>query len=80
MWVNGNETKRFSLHPKSLGLTVAKIEDLVVHTMEDSVRDTLQVINGVANRQKEDVVLLNGAACISCRKSRKESPGRCRHS
>ena len=80
VWVNGNETKRFSLHPKSLGLTVAKIEDLVVHTMEDSVRDTLQVINGVANRQKEDVVLLNAAGCISCRKSRKESPGRCRHS
>ncbi|HEY6668064.1 MAG TPA: anthranilate phosphoribosyltransferase [Candidatus Nitrosopolaris sp.] len=64
VWVNGNETKRFSLHPKRLGLTVAKIEDLVVHTMEDSVRDTLQVINGVANRQKEDVVLLNAAAAL----------------
>jgi anthranilate phosphoribosyltransferase len=64
VWVNGNETKRFSLHPKRLGLSVAKIEDLVVHTMEDSVRDTLQVINGVANRQKEDVVLLNAAAAL----------------
>lgn len=64
VWVNGNETKRFSLHPKRLGLTVAKREDLVVHTMEDSVRDTLQVINGVANRQKEDVVLLNAAAAL----------------
>jgi anthranilate phosphoribosyltransferase len=64
VWVSGNETKRFSLHPKRLGLTVAKIEDLVVHTMEDSVRDTLQVINGVANREKEDVVLLNAAAAL----------------
>lgn len=64
VWVVDNQIKRFKLHPKILNLPVAQPERLLVHTAEDSIRDTLQVIYGLANSEKEDIAVLNAAAAL----------------
>lgn len=64
-WVSGDrQTKRIRLHPKVVGMQVAKPEQLVVNSKEDSVRSTLQSIHGKAAREKQDIVVLNAAAAL----------------
>src|ERR687887_829883 len=64
VWVVGKQIKRIRLNPKVVHMQVAKPEQLVVHSKEDSIRDTLQVIYGVASQEKEDIVVLNASAAL----------------
>ena len=62
--INDNQMKRITLHPKILNLQVAKQEQIIVNSKEQSLRDTLQVIFGVASQEKEDIVVLNASAAL----------------
>jgi anthranilate phosphoribosyltransferase len=65
LWVSANRhTKRIRLHPKVVGMQVAKPEQLVVNSKEDSIKSTLQSIHGKAGREKQDIVVLNAAAAL----------------
>lgn len=65
LWVSGNrQTKRIRLHPRAVGMQVAKPEQLVVNSKEESIRSTLQSIYGKASREKQDIVVLNAAAAL----------------
>jgi anthranilate phosphoribosyltransferase len=64
VWIIGKQIKRIRLHPKVVNMQVAKPEQLVVHSKEDSIRDTLQVIYGTASQEKEDIVALNASAAL----------------
>ena len=64
VWVVKNQIKRIRLHPKVVNIQVAKPERLLVHSKEDSIRDTLQVIYGIASQEKEDIVVLNASAAL----------------
>lgn len=65
LWVSGDrQIKRIHLHPKAVGLRVAKPEQLVVRSKEESVKDTLQSIQGKAASEKQDIVVLNAAAAL----------------
>lgn len=65
LWVSGDsEIKRIRLHPRALGMQVAKPEQLVVNSKEESIRDTLQSIHGKATIEKQDIVVLNAAAAL----------------
>jgi anthranilate phosphoribosyltransferase len=65
LWVSGDrQTKRIRLHPRAVGMQVAKPEQLVVNSKEDSIKSTLQSIHGKAAREKQDIVVLNAAAAL----------------
>lgn len=65
MWVSGNrQTKRIRLHPRTIGMQLAKPEQLVVNSKEESIKNTLQSIHGMATREKQDIVVLNAAAAL----------------
>jgi anthranilate phosphoribosyltransferase len=65
-WISSdkNTTTRIRLHPSALGMNLAKPEQLVVNSKEDSVRLTLRTIYGKASREKQDIVNLNAAAAL----------------
>src|SRR5919198_2576455 len=65
-WIlSGNHTiRKICLHPSVVGIDVAKPEQLVVNSKEDSVRSTLQTIYGKASKEKHDIVILNAAAAL----------------
>jgi anthranilate phosphoribosyltransferase len=65
LWVSGDrQTKRIRLHPRAVGMQVAKPEQLVVNSKEESIKSTLQSIHGKAAREKQDIVVLNTAAAL----------------
>lgn len=65
LWVSGDrQTKRIRLHPRAVGIQVARPEQLVVNTKEESIKSTLQSIHGRATREKQDIVILNAAAAL----------------
>jgi len=64
VWIIGKQVKRIRLHPKVVNMQVAKPEQLIVHSKEDSIRDTLRVIYGIAPQEKEDIVVLNASAAL----------------
>jgi anthranilate phosphoribosyltransferase len=64
IWLVDKKIKRLRLHPRDVNLSVAKPEQLLISSRKDSIRDTLQVIYGLANREKEDVAVLNASAAL----------------
>lgn len=64
IWVVDKKIKRFSLHPRDVNLSVAKPEQLLIYSREESIRDTLQVIYGLASQEKEDMAVLNASAAL----------------
>lgn len=62
--IKKSETVQYRFNPKSVNIQLANPEDIMVSSMEDSVRSTLQVIYGVASRAKEDIVLLNSSLAL----------------
>lgn len=65
LWVSGDkQTKRIRLHPRAVGIQVAKPEQLVVNSKEDSIKSTFQSIHGKAASEKQDIVILNAAAAL----------------
>jgi anthranilate phosphoribosyltransferase len=67
LWVDSSrqQTKRIRLHPRVLGMQVAKPEQLVVNSKEESIKNTLQAICGKAPKEKEDIVVLNASAALA---------------
>jgi anthranilate phosphoribosyltransferase len=63
-WISDNQIKRMILHPKMLNMKVAKQSQIIINSKEQSLRDTLQVIFGVASQEKEDIVVLNASAAL----------------
>jgi anthranilate phosphoribosyltransferase len=65
LWVKGDgDPQRFRIHPKVLGISSAKPEQLIVKSKDDSIRSTLQSIYGQASPEKEDIVVMNAAAAL----------------
>lgn len=64
LWVKNGQTKRLRVSPKVVGLAVAKPEQLVVTTKDDSIKSTLATIYGSAPAEKEDIVVLNASAAL----------------
>ncbi|MER3407959.1 MAG: anthranilate phosphoribosyltransferase, partial [Nitrososphaera sp.] len=69
VWVTGSsngvvQTKRLRLNPKVVGMQLARPEQLVVTTKEDSVKSTLAAIYGTGSQEKEDIVVLNASAAL----------------
>jgi anthranilate phosphoribosyltransferase len=64
IWIADKKIKRLRLHPRDVNLSVAKPEQLLIYSRKDSIRDTLQVIYGLANREKEDAAVLNASAAL----------------
>jgi anthranilate phosphoribosyltransferase len=63
-WISDDQIKRIILHPKMLNMKVAKQSQIIINSKEQSLRDTLQVIFGVASQEKEDIVILNASAAL----------------
>jgi anthranilate phosphoribosyltransferase len=65
LWAaSDRQTKRIRLHPRVVGMQVAKPERLVVNSKEESIKSTLQAIYGRAASEKQDIVVLNSAAAL----------------
>jgi anthranilate phosphoribosyltransferase len=62
--IKDNQIKRIKLHPKMLNMQTAKQHQIIVNSKEQSIRDTLQVLFGVASQEKEDIVVLNASAAL----------------
>src|ERR687896_486658 len=65
-WISSENqgTRRVRLHPNSVGMEVAKPEQLTVNSKIDSIASTLQTIYGEGSREKIDIVVLNAAAAL----------------
>jgi anthranilate phosphoribosyltransferase len=68
-WISQREVKHISLHPSDVGIDLAMLESLVVYSKEEAVRETLQVIYGEADGQKQDIALINASAALVIAKS-----------
>jgi len=65
LWATSDrQTKRIRLHPRVVGMQVAKPEKLVMNSKEESIKSTMQAIYGRAPSEKQDIVLLNSAAAL----------------
>jgi anthranilate phosphoribosyltransferase len=62
--ITENEIKHTRFHPKEIGLETTGLENLMVRTKEDSIRDTLRVIYGVGDKHKQNIVYLNASAAL----------------
>lgn len=62
--ITENEIKHIRFHPKEIGLETTGLENLIVCTKEDSIRDTLRVIYGVGDKHKQNIVYLNASAAL----------------
>jgi anthranilate phosphoribosyltransferase len=62
--MSSGEIRKMRLHPASIGMHIAKPEQLVVTSKEDSIRNTLRAIYGKASEEKQDIVVLNAAAAL----------------
>ncbi|HYY66845.1 MAG TPA: anthranilate phosphoribosyltransferase [Nitrososphaeraceae archaeon] len=62
--ITGNEIKRTRFHPREVGLELARLENLVVYSKEEAIRDTLRVICGIGDRYREDIAVLNASAAL----------------
>jgi len=59
-----SEIEQYRFNPKEVKIPIAKLQDIVIATKEDSVRSTMQVLYRVAPKAKEDIVLLNSAIAL----------------
>lgn len=65
LWTMGDgQLRRMRLHPRLIGMHVAKPQQLVVDSKEESIKSTLQTIYGEATAEKQDIVVLNAAAAL----------------
>jgi anthranilate phosphoribosyltransferase len=60
----GANPQRFRIHPKILNIHVARPEQLIVNSRDQSIKSTLQVIYGKASQEKEDIVVMNASAAL----------------
>ena len=69
-WISKSKIKRLSFHPREVGIELTKLENLMVDSKEGSIRDTLQVIYGVADKPKQDIAILNASALVIGKESK----------
>jgi anthranilate phosphoribosyltransferase len=62
--IKKSNVEQYRFTPKEIKMPIASLQNIMVSSMEDSVRSTMQVIYGVAPRAKEDIVLLNSAIAL----------------
>jgi anthranilate phosphoribosyltransferase len=62
--ITGNEIKRTRFHPREIGLELARLENLVVYSKEEAIRDTLRVIYGIGDKYRQDIAVLNASAAL----------------
>jgi len=62
--ITGNEIKRTRFHPREIGLELARLENLVVYSKEEAIRDTLRVIYGIGDKYRQDIAILNASAAL----------------
>ena len=65
-WVSSENqtTRRVRLHPKAVGIELAKPGQLAVNSKIDSIMSTMQAIYGRGSGEKRDIVVLNAAAAL----------------
>ena len=65
-WISSSNdtTRRMRLHPRAVGMEVAKPEQLMVNSKIDSIMSTLRAVYGMGSREKKDIVILNAAAAL----------------
>jgi anthranilate phosphoribosyltransferase len=63
-WIRQKRVKHIRLNPRDLGIDLARLETLTVRSREESIRETLRVIYGVANKQKQDIAVINASAAL----------------
>lgn len=61
---NGADPQRLRISPKVFKINLAKPEQLVVNSKEESIKSTLQTICGRASQEKEDIVVMNASAAL----------------
>jgi anthranilate phosphoribosyltransferase len=65
LWIrDGGNTQRLRIHPKVLGITLAKPEQLVINSKDESIKVTLEVIHGKASPEMEDIAVINASAAL----------------
>ena len=57
--------QRLVVLPTSIGVKLARPEQLVVSSKDQAIGETLKVLNGEAQEEKEDIVILNAAAALT---------------
>jgi anthranilate phosphoribosyltransferase len=62
--IKKSNVEQYRFTPKEIKMPVARLQEIISSSMEDSVRSTMQVIYGVAPKAKEDIVLLNSAIAL----------------
>lgn len=62
--IKNSESVKHRFNPKSLGLNLARPEEILISSFEDSVKSTLQVIYGEAPGARQDIVLLNSSLAL----------------
>ena len=65
-WISSEShtTRKICLHPNAVGMEVAKPDQLVVSSKDDSIMRTLHTIYGQGCKEKVDIVVLNAAAAL----------------
>jgi anthranilate phosphoribosyltransferase len=61
VYLNNSSSTLEHFNPNDVGIKLARIQDVQVDSFEDSIRSTLEVIYGKANKPLEDIVVLNSA-------------------
>jgi len=64
LWISGSKQKKIRLHPRAVAMQLARPEQLLVRSKEESIQNTLQSIHGEATAEKQDIVVLNAAAAL----------------
>ena len=62
--ITDNEVKHIRFHPREIGLELARLENLIVYSKEEAIRDTLRVIYGMGDKYKQDIAILNASAAL----------------
>ena len=62
--VNKGRIDNYKFFSTNFGITIAPIEKLLIKNREESIRLTLQAIYGTAEKEIEDVVVINSAASL----------------
>lgn len=65
LWIkDGGNPQRLRIHPKVLGIPLAKPEQLVISSKDESIKVTLEVIYGKASPEMEDIAVINASAAL----------------
>jgi anthranilate phosphoribosyltransferase len=64
IYIDKGEITKFKLNPIDFGMRTASLNDLSIKNKLESTRLTLESIYGLANKENEDIVILNSAPVL----------------